>query len=93
MAGGSDAAEAASLSCVQCGKPAHLQYVVLFSFCYFMVNFQTEPILSFKVLLSLLLLGYEIYIYIYNIFEVFVSSPFLYLLFWFCWSLYHMGYS
>lgn len=28
MAGGSDVAEAtAALSCVQCGKPAHLQYV------------------------------------------------------------------
>lgn len=30
MAGGSDVAEA--LSCAQCGKPAHLQYVVIFLF-------------------------------------------------------------
>lgn len=31
MAGGSDVAEAASLSCVQCGKRANLQYVIFTS--------------------------------------------------------------
>lgn len=31
MAGGSDVVEAAALSCVRCGKPAHLQYVIITS--------------------------------------------------------------
>lgn len=38
MAGGSDAAETVTLSCVRCGKPSHLQYV------FFNLPFQVFPV-------------------------------------------------
>lgn len=78
MAGGSDVAEAASLSCVQCSKPAHLQYVILtstfFFFFFLMVDFQPETILSFKcykVYFIFYVLGYMKYVYIKDIVHVF----------------------